>query len=149
MKIHSEEKRFRFNWNRFLWKSNLDGQRLWIGEKPYSCSFCGARFAQSSNMKLNLRVHTGEKPFTFSVWKAKKPFSCCVCVKTFGDSSDLRHLIGLTGEPVQVQCCDRQLTRREELKEAALPLVSSSVVWVVEVTKRNWWKCIRIVNYRG
>lgn len=34
-----------------------------LGEKPYHCSICGARFNRPANLKTHSRIHSGEKPY--------------------------------------------------------------------------------------
>ncbi|XP_039646881.1 myoneurin [Perca fluviatilis] len=65
-------------------------------EKPYTCERCGFKFATSSNYKIHIRLHSGEKPYV-----------CDICGQAFAQSSTLTyHKRRHTGEkPYQCDLC--------------------------------------------
>jgi hypothetical protein len=69
--------------------SNLSHPQLEVTtKKPYGCSLCNISFSTKRDLKIHMRVHTGEKPF-----------SCSQCTKSFAAKNDLKkHLRVHTGE---------------------------------------------------
>ncbi len=43
--------------------------RVRTEEKPFKCPVCTESFNQNFNLEINIRVHTGDKPFACSFYK--------------------------------------------------------------------------------
>ena len=83
--------------------------RLHTGEKPYKCEFCPAAFAQVGPLKYHRSLHTGEKPYI-----------CEVCRKAFPTHTAAKNHITKCANKVTImyQCetCSKQFKRLENLQ---------------------------------
>ncbi|XP_076810369.1 uncharacterized protein LOC143453106 [Clavelina lepadiformis] len=76
-------------------------------DKGYQCNICKKYLVSSSNLRLHMKIHTGEKAFV-----------CKICNKSFVFPNDLkRHTRTHTGEkPFKCKVCKKSFSRRDNLK---------------------------------
>ncbi|XP_069673072.1 zinc finger protein 37-like isoform X24 [Periplaneta americana] len=69
--------------------------RLDDGRPIFQCDHCGKKLASRENMRVHLRIHTGERPFT-----------CHICGKQFQAPSGIKRHLKEVHEGVKEHVCD-------------------------------------------
>ena len=92
--------------------------KLLAGEKPFECEVegCDRRFANSSDRKKHMHVHTTDKPYTCRVRG---------CDKTYTHPSSLRKHLKIHGKDA-IGLMDFDTDDDESCSASSPPLVSSS-----------------------
>lgn len=110
----------------------LHYRRTHLGIKPYECSVCLWKFAQSSDLIKHLRKHTGEKPFTCSYCNisfsqkrnlknhmkmhSNPPSVCKYCNKSFALFTSLTQHLKKHEGPNSVQCSQCNIIYSNQIK---------------------------------
>ena len=91
--------------------SNSENAPIRHGNHKFGCPFCPKLMQNPTNMKLHIRLHTGEKPF-----------SCKDCGKSFTQKAHLaRHTLIHTGElPFECKDCGKSFNLKQNLDRHTL-----------------------------
>ncbi|XP_029932989.1 zinc finger protein 235-like [Myripristis murdjan] len=80
--------------------------RIHSGEKPYSCKDCGRGFYKSSALNSHMRIHTGEKPY-----------KCNMCLEKFTHRTTcIRHIMAVhTDKMYSCRDCGKEFSDQRKL----------------------------------
>eukprot|EP00826_Nyctotherus_ovalis_P006056 TRINITY_DN11393_c0_g2_i2.p1 TRINITY_DN11393_c0_g2~~TRINITY_DN11393_c0_g2_i2.p1 ORF type:complete len:139 (-),score=0.88 TRINITY_DN11393_c0_g2_i2:268-684(-) len=102
--------------------------------RPYQCEHCGARFMRASTLKVHIRRHTGEKPFTCPYEK---------CGKEFAQKGNLNtHIKFHVQSTIQFRNGICFITQRQQLKKNCYNFPRELAVLVVRRQVKAIWECI-------
>ncbi|XP_041352285.1 PR domain zinc finger protein 4-like [Gigantopelta aegis] len=123
-------------------KLNTHVIALHLHFKPFYCRHCGKQFADQSNLRHHMNIHTGEKKFV-----------CETCQKSFRQKAHLTaHKLVHTGiKALQCQYCSVKFARRSDLKQHEYQHTKEKVYPCSECMKvfyklQNYNKHVKIHN---